>query len=194
MDGTTWQSYFCELKMHNSKYITLACCVLISLTGCGGPSMSDYFKTVQDGISSVDQSEDLENLFPHTDHFITHYNMNGKQWLNSEVYLNGGYTITIQALIDIDYSENKVTVLSSPQIYLNIIEDIERLPNGSFSASINQPDVEVTDELWEKFVESEGDITLLGFDPSRANPTYWNEYVAAWQRDRLEYKQPDDSE
>ena len=109
--------------------------VLAVVPACHRDSAQDYVATVQHGLSVIPQCEQIEELLGEADHFITHYGF-GKQPLvwNTEVHFNGGFSLTMQMDVFVDYSTNEVRPTDTATFMLLEYGDIEVSDGGVVSA------------------------------------------------------------
>lgn len=165
-------------------------CILCLLSfGCDRTkplNENDYRQTVEDAARQIPEALDLERIFPDTDHFITHYNLPGTQWYNAEVYIDGGYDLAIQAEIKIDYSKNEVIWVGERKVYFGEYSKIYIRPNGQMEGRmVERPNPKIDDALWQQFIESGGDIKLLGVPRVRDRLDNWDKYVQMSKKNLL---------
>lgn len=137
-----------------------------------------YDQAVLSASSQVPCAVQLEELHPSATHFITHYNMGGKMLYNAEVCHEDGYRITIQAEIEFERVLGGVTVVSDPEIYLIVYTEVYN-DHGNWGGRIDTSiDQHISKGDWQAYVESGGDIGVLGVED--ASPLEgWSNFVNA---------------
>lgn len=142
-----------------------------------------YDQSVRSASSQVPCAMQLEEIHPSATHFITHYNMGDKMLYNAELYHQNGYRITIQAEIKFDKLFGDVAVVSEPKIYLIVYTEVYNDHGnwrGRIDTSIEQ---NISMDNWQAYVESGGDIRVLGV--SNATPLEgWTCFVSAFTQTR----------
>jgi hypothetical protein len=150
--------------------------------GCGLTStMKDYKATVKSGGAAIPAAAQMEELFPEVDHFITHYGFDNKPKLwNSEAFFGGRYILTMQVMVDVDYTNRKVKQVGEPRFYLQEIQRIEGIYH-----SYAGDGAEFGLEKWKQLFEAGGELSAIGFTPKRSAVPGFAEMVAAKRRDRI---------
>ena len=163
-----------------------AALLAVLLVGCQAESsMQDYKATVRSARTSIPVAVEMERLYPHTDHFITHYGFAAgpKVW-NTESYFGDRYHLTMQVEVTIDYTRNRVTPVGKPTFFLMEINKLEPITDGVFEGHFGR-NLEFDLATWEKLFDQRGDLTAIGFVPKKGKVEHFWEDVATWRRPRV---------
>lgn len=145
----------------------------------GSITMANYNAIVQSAFDTIPASQQLEDLYPETIHF-----MSDQQIMNSEVYLDNAMSITVQYKVEIDFRTNTVTNYHSPLFSINQYRQIEQLEGGRYQGSVGKSKF-VTNDEWNAYIKSGGNVKFLGnFEPKR-KLEHWDGFANRAQGDFL---------
>jgi len=171
--------------------LAAASCLLLLLASCQQASREDYVATVRHGLTVIPASTQIESLIGPADHFITHYGF-GKQPLtwNTEVFFKGGYCLTMQVDVTVDYSKNQVVAVNStPKFYLKEFKEIEVRSGGQMAGTFKrQREFDVTE--WNQIVAAGGDFAAIGFPIEDATVKHFDQWAADVRAARIDVRKP----
>jgi len=146
-------------------------------------AMDNYKATVASARTAVPVAVEMEQVFPETDHFITHFGFDAepKTW-NTVSYFGDRYSLTMQVKVDIDYSARQITQIGEPEFFLTEVGKIVPLGNGRFEGHIAR-NLQFDLVEWRKLFGHRGDLSAIGFVAKEGKVPYFWDAVAAARRD-----------
>lgn len=159
---------------------------MVLLPGCQrSSSMDDYKATVRSAHTAIPVAVEIEQLFPETDHFITHFGFDtGPKTWNTEAYFGDRYHLTMQVKVNIDYVANQVKLIGEPVFFLTEIERIEPLGSGHYKGDVGRF-IQFDLDEWKTLFEHGGDLSSIGFIVKEGKVAHFWDDVAAVRRDRV---------
>jgi len=148
-----------------------------------GPNQTDianYVQVIKSASKLLPYALEMEEQFPSTDHFITHFGFDsGPGPWNSVSYFGQRYNIHMKQSISIDYKAGKISGrIGEPQFYLFEIDSIEVLPDGRMVATFRtQSEKHFGATEWKQFRDSGYNLSALGIVPNGSPVVHFDEYV-----------------
>ena len=133
---------------------------------CGGTPA----EAVADAVKNQPDAKAFAQLFPASEHFITHYTgTKGPRVWNSHVLLHERYVLTMQFDMSLAADGIKVTATAPPKYYLHEVTSVTIAPSGQVSISYGES-VEFGPAEWKKLEAAKGDLSALGTKPKTDQP------------------------
>ena len=141
--------------------------IIALFSGCGmNPSQSEYLKTVEQGIKTVPNVEEIREMFPDAPkiHYIeqlgTQTRTQPAHW-NTVVWLWGRYELTYQILVKPDYDKHSIKH-SEHERAIFLLGEIKEMTNEGRGVIFGSGGKEFFEKDWNKVVAAKGDFSVIG--------------------------------
>ena len=149
-----------------SRYAFRGVAGLFLIAGCSQINHNDLVLGIVDGLDKIPIARQFDEVFgkENVDHFVSHSGSKVPTIWNSEVFVNGRYTITMQVEVEMSSRFNEVlAVVGEPNFYFVELSSSE-WEDGQLSASSTEhPEIPYPfhTELWQRLYDAEGDFRVL---------------------------------
>lgn len=157
----------------------------------GGVSftMEGYKEAVRSGRRQIPETNQIEELFGNSDHFIGHHGDRslGNDW-STVAYFYDRYVLTMKVDVKVPYSFDKVeTILSEPRFTLNEVEKVTFHSGGDVVGASFGAQHRFSLKDWKKLYEANGDFSVIGIDVKKDRPVKdFGKYVVGKRDDRIQ--------